>query len=142
MKFVKIFLSFILIITFIPYEVKSENLKSNTFLKSNLKLKIDSNSILDRVRGLIREISNQHLKSASLSIKKKIAGVLPEGYPQEMIDNAKKMRHNKKIWSSLMSFPTEVWRFCLFPNFKVNYKNWCMSQFPTGTKDEQNCIFL
>ena len=140
MKSVKlIFLILIVILSDITHYVNSANLKLNTFLKSKISLKLNSDSILARIRTLIKEISNEHLKSNNFAIKKKIVGSLPEGYPQEMIDNAKKMRNNKELWSPLMLFPTKLWRFCLFPMFKINYKNWCISQFPTGSKEELNC---
>jgi hypothetical protein len=91
---------------------------------------------------LIKEISTERLKSDNLAIKKKIAGVLPDGYPEQMVVNAKKMRMNKRNWSPLMSYPTELWRFCLFPVFKVNYKSHCENQYTTGTEDEINGIYL
>ena len=142
MKFINITNQFkiLLVIIFIA-KIIATNLDSKKFLFKN-KVKsstsIESDSILVRVRQLIHEISNSKLKSENLSIKKKIAGALPEGYPEEMIKNAKKMRYDKKAWSPLMSFPTEIWRFCIFPMFKLNYKTYCNNQFSTGTPDEIN----
>lgn len=138
MKFVSIkFLAFFLVIIKQIIAAKS----SNKFLSSS-QTDLSSDSILERVRLLIKEISNKRLKSEDLNIKKKLAGVLPEGYPEEMVKNAKKMRYDKKLWSPLMSFPTEVWRFCLFPLFKVNYQKFCRNQYMTGTEDEINGIYI
>jgi hypothetical protein len=104
-----------------------------------LKALLDSDSILKRIRDIIHDLSNAKLKTHNLNVKKRIAGALPDGYPKEMIENAKRMHLDKKKWAPLMSYPTEVWRFCLFPQFKVNYKNWCVSQFMTGEKEELTC---
>ena len=135
MKFAKLrfFLPFLILLC----GINLLKLKTKKFM-TETEEKMNSDSILDRVRLLIREISNTRLKSDNLNAKKKFAGALPEGYPEQMIENAKKMRLNKRSWSSLMAFPTEVWRFCLFPLFKVNYKKHCQNQFSTGIEDEVN----
>ena len=96
MKFLIIF-KFVLLILIINTGL-SLRTNSKKFM-SKSETKINSDSVLDRVRTLIREISNTRLKSENLNIKKKQVGVLPEGYPEEMIKNAKKMRMDKKLWS-------------------------------------------
>lgn len=79
------------------------------------------------------------LKSNNIYQKRKESGSLPEGYPENMIKNAKKNRENKENWKNLMSYPTEIWRFCVYPVFKMNYINWCNNLYLTKSKNEKKC---
>ena len=137
MKFL-ILLKLVVLITIFYSSLSLQSQSKKFMIKSETKM--DADTILTRVRDFIREISNTRLKSDNLMSKRKLAGVLPEGYPEEMIKNAKKMRLDKKAWSPLLAFPTEVWRFCLFPYFKINYKKFCNNQYSTGVQDEINGI--
>lgn len=138
MKFINPIAFFaILIVLFNITSVNNITTESKKFLTKS-KTELNSDSIYARIRALIMEISNQRLKAENLTVKKKIAGALPDGYPEIMIRNARRHRSDKKFWAELMGFPTEVWRFCLFPLFKINYKKHCTNQYSTGTEDEIN----
>jgi hypothetical protein len=82
--------------------------------------------------------SNKWLKKRNLSAKMKYAGALNDAYSEDLINKAKKSRSDREAWSRVMAYPTEVWRFCIYPYFKVNYKTQCKSEYATATSDEIN----
>ena len=69
------------------------------------------------------------MKSTDIMAKKKLAGVLPEGFSQETIQKALRSRNDKKKWRQLLGIPTELYRACLYPLAKINYYKWCNNSF-------------
>lgn len=80
---------------------------------------------LERIQDYIYEYADKMQKNANINIKKIEIGSLPDSYPKEMRERARKMRQDRKIWDPVMLYPTSVWRMCVYPNFKISYTNWC-----------------
>lgn len=131
MKFINLlqFLPYILlIIKAISMKIEFENPATNPPSHSN-----PSDAVYRRVIDYINKIAEEKMKSSDLMKKKKIAGALPEGFPEETIKKALETRDDKKKWNKIMKLPTEIYRFCLYPLTKVNYVKWCNNNF-YGTK--------
>lgn len=78
-----------------------------------------------KVRDYIYTYANDELNNVDIKAKMIKNGLLPEGYPKQMIKNARKIHDDKSNWRKVMSYPTEIWGFCIYPKYKVNSINWC-----------------
>ena len=84
-----------------------------------------SDKILEEIRTSIYKRAREISKNSSIYKKSIKIGELPESFPDNMVKKAKQMRLDKNNWKNIMLYPTAVWRMCLFPNFKINYIQWC-----------------
>jgi hypothetical protein len=103
------------------------------------KIIVNEDQFLKRFRLYMKEIAINRIKSDNMYRKKLLTGKLEEGYPDAMIKEAKKFHQNKENWKNLMSFPTELWRTCIFPVHKMNYLKWCQNLYATKTQIELKC---
>jgi hypothetical protein len=103
--------------------------------------KIDnpSDGVFNRIQNYIIKISEQYLKSSDLMAKRKISGILPDSFPEDMKKRAEATRDDKKIWNPLLNKPTDLYRMCLYPFAKVNYAKWCNNTF-LGSKKKLDSI--
>lgn len=91
--------------------------------------------VLERIRDNMWDIALEMSSHPNIKRKKLELGILPDEYPAEMKERAKRVRQNKSEWENIMLHPTAVWRMCLFPNFKINYVSWCKQKLAlTKTK--------
>lgn len=88
-----------------------------------------SDAVFKRITENIFNLAEQKMKSTDIMAKKKLAGVLPEGFSQETIQKALRTRNDKKKWRQLLGIPTELYRVCLYPLAKINYYKWCNNSF-------------
>jgi hypothetical protein len=94
---------------------------------------------LEIIRDYMWEIAENLDRKTNIMKKKIECGELPDEFPKEMKDKARKVRQNMKNWESTMLYPTAVWRMCIFPNFKINYVTWCKQKLAlTKTKIKLN----
>jgi len=83
------------------------------------------------------------IKNDSLYKKRIKVGSLPDGFPVEIKKKASLIHQNKAFWEKTMLYPTAVWRSCVFPDFKINYVNYCKQKLAiakTRTKFNGNKI--
>jgi hypothetical protein len=118
---------------------KISKLAKNKVNNNDQDKKNSTNPFMKRFRDNMKEIATKRLKSDNLYQKRLQSGQLPEGYPDSMVREARKFRENKENWKHLMSFPTEVWRGCVYPPNKMNYLNWCRSLYASKTELEIKC---
>jgi hypothetical protein len=45
--------------------------------------------------------------------------------PLKMKQRAKFSRSNLEIFGKIMSYPIDIFRSCIYPSAKINYRNWC-----------------
>jgi len=96
-----------------------------------------SDAVHSRITDYIKSLAEAKMKSSNILAKKKISGVLPEGFPKEIIKKALETRNNKSTWRPILGLPTEIYRICLYPSAKVNYNKWCNNSF-FGTKNKSD----
>lgn len=97
-----------------------------------------SDSVYKRIKYNIYNMAEDFMKSTNLMSKKKISGVLPEGFPDELVKKALETRNDIKKWRHMMALPTAIYRMCLYPFAKVNYVKWCNNNF-FGAKNKGDC---
>lgn len=100
-----------------------------------------SDAVWARIESNIMAIAEEKMKSSDLMRKKKLAGVLPEGYPEETVKAALATRNNKKVWNPILRSPTELYRMCLYPYAKVNYVKWCNNNFFGAKNKGDTCRY-
>ena len=88
------------------------------------KIKVDADVYLE-VQGLIKKFAEEKSKTSNIEVKRRLIGILPEGYPQETVERALKIRKDRKRWNKVMMIPTELYRVCIYPTARVNYEKWC-----------------
>jgi len=101
------------------------------FSYSNLhrdRVKKDADVYLE-VQGLIKKFAEEKSKTSNIDAKRRLIGILPEGYPQETVERAAKIRKDRKRWNKVMMIPTELYRVCIYPSARVNYEKWCNNVF-------------
>jgi hypothetical protein len=119
MKFKKkIFFFIFIVINFINLSLGNE-MQNNSFQSD------DKTDVYKEVRGLISKLADQKMKDSNIEVKRRLIGILPEGYPQETVERALKIRKDRKRWNKYMMVPTELYRFCPYPFARVNYEKWC-----------------
>ena len=77
------------------------------------------------VQGLVKKLADRKMKNSNIEVKRRLIGILPEGYPQETVERALMIRKDRKRWNKYMMVPTELYRFCPYPSARVNYEKWC-----------------
>lgn len=92
------------------------------------ELKVDSDIYVE-VQGLIKKFAEQKSKTSNIEVKRRLIGILPEGYPQETVERALKIRKDRRRWNKVMMIPTELYRMCIYPTARVNYEKWCNNVF-------------
>ena len=107
--------------------------------KEKQKIVTENDAFMIRFISYIKEFSTKRIRSENLYRKRLQSGNLQEGYPENMVKEAKKFRDNKENWKNLMSLPTAIWRSCIFPLNKMNYLNWCQNLYASKTKKEIKC---
>ena len=105
-------------------------------------LKVDSDMYLE-VQGLIKKFAEMKSQTSNIEVKRRLIGILPEGYPQETVDRALKIRKDRKKWNRVMMIPTELYRMCIYPFARVNYEKWCNNVFlGAKTKITSNSLLI
>ena len=132
---VKKAISYILLIILVIQLVNCSNNKLKNLLREDDDEDGEDDSIVDpdktlgRIRDYIWEIAdNMANKNKNLLVKKLNLGILPDEYPINMKEKAKLVRKDRTMWNQVMLYPTAVWRMCIFPNFKINYVQWCTNK--------------
>ena len=96
--------------------------------------------ILQKIRDRVQEFAIISMTNSNLLNKKKLAGALnPEHYTKELIEANIKNHYDKSKWSDIMLLPTKVYKFCIFPNFQLNYRSWCNSKYASIPEKSVNC---
>ena len=105
-----------------------KNIASKPVAESDLS---KDDKVLNRIQEYIFKYADRISKGSDLKLKRKINGQLTDKYPKIMVKNAQKNRLNRDYWSKLLSYPTEVWRICVYPEymFKLNVMNWCDQKY-------------
>lgn len=99
----------------------------------------NSDKTLEVIRDYMLQIAENMDRKSNIKDKKIRLGILPDEYPEAMKRKALKVRNERKEWEKVMLYPTEVWRMCVFPNFKINYVSWCKQNLAlTKTKIKLN----
>jgi len=110
--------------------------------KSNSKLNILEIPVDDQtaqnIKDNILKYAEKSMKSSNISKKKLLVGQLPDGYSSEMRLRALRNRNMKSNWKNVMSYPTEVWAFCIYPSYKVNFLTWCDQIYSVNNKSKIN----
>lgn len=107
------------------FQEDCEELKSQTELNE-----IDPDKTLEKIRDYMWDLADNISMKPNLLRKKLKLGILPDEYPINMKIRAKKVRADRERWEDVMLYPTSVWRSCVYPNFKINYKSWCRQKMP------------
>jgi hypothetical protein len=95
----------------------------------------EESDVFKEIQGLIKKYSEQKMKNSNIDMKRRLIGILPEGYPKETVERALRIRKDRKRWNKFMMIPTELYRMCLYPSAKVNYEKWCNNVF-LGSKSK------
>lgn len=94
---------------------------------------------MERIRENIYEIAENMIKNDNMFKKRIKVGSLPDGFPLEIQKKASLIHQNKSIWEKTMLYPTAVWRSCVFPEYKINYANFCKQKLAISkTKTKLN----
>jgi hypothetical protein len=96
-----------------------------------------SDAAFNRIEDIIKKMAEALMKSSDVLSKRKKAGSLPDGYPDQMKKDAEGTRDNKNEWNPVMNEPTDMHRVCIYPNDKVNYHKYCKNTF-TGMKNKED----
>ena len=88
-----------------------------------------SDAVYKRIQEYIHSLAEEQMKSKDIMKKRKLAGALPEGFPEDVVKNALKTRKDKSKWWPILGIPTEYYRICLYPFARVNYVKWCNNNF-------------
>lgn len=99
-----------------------------------------SDSSFKRILEYVTKLAEDKMKSSNLPAKQKIAGSLPDGYPDAMIEKARNQRDQKKKYNRIMRLPTEMYRMCVYPFAKINYSKWCANSFFGAAKKSTSCL--
>ena len=86
------------------------------------------------IQQKIYEVAEEQMKSANYAQKRRSSGSLPDGFPEELRQAAKEHRENKSLWMNIMAYPTELFKFCIYPSSKVSFVKWCGKTFFNGMK--------
>ncbi len=95
--------------------------------------------IYNEIQGMITKFAEQKMKTSNIEVKRRLIGILPEGYPQATIERAAKIRKDRKRWNKVMMIPTELYKMCVYPFARVNYEKWCNNIF-LGSKKKITSI--
>jgi len=90
-------------------------------------------------RDLFYEVARENMKSINMRLKAKSNGILPSSDPAEMRSKAFDSRKDNKIFGNVMNIPIEVYRSCIYPFNKVNYKKWCANIHFGNAEKAINC---
>jgi hypothetical protein len=90
-------------------------------------------------RDLFYEVARENMKGSDLKLKAKANGVLSSSDPAEMRSRAFDSRKNNNIFGHIMNVPVEVYRSCIYPFNKVNYKKWCANVHFGNAEKSMNC---
>lgn len=101
----------------------------------------EDSDVYKEIQGLIKKYSEQKMKNSNIEVKRRLIGILPEGYPKEVVERALKIRKDRKRWNKFMMIPTELYRMCIYPSARVNYEKWCNNVF-MGAKTKINGIIV
>jgi hypothetical protein len=88
-----------------------------------------ADNVFSEILKNIYALAEKSMKTSDLLQKKKIAGALPEGYPDQTRKLALKTRDDFTHWKRIIDKPTELYRTCLYSNSNVNYYKWCNNNF-------------
>lgn len=103
-------------------EEKKEIEKSNNFESNN---QLGGTKTIKSFREVLFSIAREKIKSVNLKTKSKEFGILNGTIPDLMKQRALQTRKDTKIFGSLMNFPIEIYRSCIYPSANVNYAKWC-----------------
>lgn len=102
---------------------------------------LEPDKTLEIIRKNIYQIAER--TTPNIYEKKIKVGDLPDSFPLIMRKKALKLRQDKSNFKSIMLYPTKVWRHCIFPNFKLNYVNYChQNQSQNSNTYKINCKYL
>ena len=72
--------------------------------------------------------------STNIGLKQKLTGSLPDSFPVSQQHEATRYHNNRMNWQSIMQFPFEIWRSCVFPDRYISYVTVCSTSL--GLKSE------
>jgi hypothetical protein len=87
----------------------------------------------------ILEIAGRYNKSSPL--KKKQNGVLPDGALKQNREAALKQREDRTIWNPILSLPTKLYKYCIYPPSKVGYPRFCKNSYLTFPEKMSSCQY-
>ena len=121
----------------ISFSYSASTLEKLRFAKPVKSSKVEKDDmVLTRIQKYIYELADKVSKKSDIKLKRKINGQLPDSFPKIMIENAKKKRLNKDLWAKIMSYPTDIYRICVYPEymFKLNIMDWCQKKYSSEKK--------
>ena len=130
----------------IPPEIKPTKIpvvqKKSVIAPVTATLPLEEGKVLKTItdwRELFYEVARENMKSSDLKIKAKQNGILASSDPAEMRSRAFDSRKNNDIFGHIMNVPIEVYRSCIYPFNKVNYKKWCANVHFGNSEKSVNC---
>lgn len=128
-NFVFLLISIILISKYISCDDKPPvDFSSNFNNDKNELKKSDSDFELEKIRNEVLTLAVDNMKSESKAKKGKANGAFGNFANKFLKNKGKQSRKDKKLWG-FMNDPQEVYQFCVFPTYKVNFKKWCENSY-------------
>lgn len=118
-----IFSLFFVTLLFNNYVNGNPEEKTNT--PAVIKIPEASIKSISDLKEMVLELAREKMKSSNVLTKAKSVGVLPQNSPAHMKKRAQFSRNNLDIFGNVMSYPIDIYRSCIYPVAKINYRNWC-----------------
>jgi len=107
---------------------------------NGIEPKTQETMVYNRIRNLITELATVSMSKSNLAIKKRMVGSLSDAFPKKLQEAAKKKHYNKEAWKKVMGIPNKVYKFCIYPDYELNYSKWCEDKYATTSKQKLlNC---
>ena len=93
----------------------------------------------ERVIKYMKQYALLSTSKTDLERKRKLAGYLNPRYPKEIRKKAINMHYDKKLWNNIMLYRTKIYRFCIFPFYKISFVSWCEDKYTLDMRKRTNC---
>jgi len=110
-------------------EPKKQLVKKKKPSKAPHKPTSPEEAVYLKIRDAIVELAIISMAKSVLKTKIKTVGALSESYPKELRELANKKHYDKEVWKSVMAIPNKLYRFCIYPNYQLNYSSWCEKKY-------------
>lgn len=97
--------------------------------------------ITQRIKENIRFFASKRLTGDKYKRSRNL-GLVSDEYSENMQKDSLKVRKDISKWSNIMSYPTELWRHCVFPYFKMSFLNFCNKSYAVSDSYKYRCKII
>jgi hypothetical protein len=116
------------------------NMMNGQYVPTNVKATED-NVYFNTVMFYVGKIAEQYNETKDKDMRKRMNGILGEGFPEESRLAALQQRENKSIWNPILAMPTQLYRNCIYPSSKVNYSKFCNNSYFGVKNKNSSCLY-